>query len=309
MTVHGRDHLALMDALGIEKCHLYGHSTGGIIISHMLTMAPKRFGKVLMLDPVSPLGLQMNAGQVGVIMAMKTDPDVCFAGLASAAPTQLTMGVGDADAMRPQRRHARPPRLVAAEGFGALVGPLLGLVALHRRSGRSVLVGLALSVAACGPAPLPPAPVAGPGEWREFEGSWNAAGSRRTIPLGADRRGSIIDLRGTMLLAGPGRPGAGFRAEVIALVDSETGLQGRGVWTDERGEQVFTALKGEGTAARNRISGEILGGTGRFAGATGSYEFSWQFVLEAEDGAIQGRAVGLKGRVLLGPPTPRAARP
>ena len=52
-----------------------------------------------------------------------------------------------------------------------------------------------------------------------------------------------------MLLAGPGRPGVGFRSEVIALVDSETGLVGRSVWTDERGDQVFSELKGEGTAA------------------------------------------------------------
>jgi hypothetical protein len=141
------------------------------------------------------------------------------------------------------------------------------------------------------------------GEWREFEGSWTAAGSRRTIPLGADRRGAIIDLRGTMLLSGPGRPGVGFRAEVIALTDSATGLQGRGVWTDERGEQVFSELKGEGTAAQNHITGTIVGGTGRYAGATGTYEFSWQFVLEAEDGSIQGRAAGLKGRVRAGEPS------
>jgi non-heme chloroperoxidase len=87
MDVHARDHLALLDALGIEKCHVYGHSTGGIIISHMLTLAPERFGKVLMLDPVSPLGLQMNPGQIGVLTAMKSDSDMCFAGLASAAPT------------------------------------------------------------------------------------------------------------------------------------------------------------------------------------------------------------------------------
>lgn len=87
MEIHARDHLALLDALGISKCHLYGHSTGGIIISHMLLMAPERFGKVLMLDPVSPLGLQLNPSQIGVLTAMKTDPDVCFAGLASAAPT------------------------------------------------------------------------------------------------------------------------------------------------------------------------------------------------------------------------------
>jgi len=161
---------------------------------------------------------------------------------------------------------------------------------------RLVMVALGLAVAACEPAPDPLASVATPGEWREFEGSWNAAGSRRIIPLGADRRGSIIDLRGTMLLAGPQRPGVGFRSDLIALVDSETGLLGRSVWTDERGEQVFSELKGEGTAARNRITGTFLGGTGRYAGVTGTYEFSWLFVIEAEDGSIQGRAVGLKGR-------------
>jgi len=103
-----------------------------------------------------------------------------------------------------------------------------------------------------------------------------------------------------MLLTGPGSPGVGFRSEVIALVDSASGLVGRSVWTDERGEQVFSELRGQGTAARNRITGTILGGTGRYAGATGDYEFTWQFVMEAEDGAIQGRAVGLKGRVRPG---------
>ena len=81
------------------------------------------------------------------------------------------------------------------------------------------------------------------------------------------------------------------------MVDSETGLVGRGVWTNERGDKVFSELKGEGTAARNHIVGTILGGTGQYAGAIGSYEFSWQFVIESEDGSIQGRAVGLKGRV------------
>jgi hypothetical protein len=173
----------------------------------------------------------------------------------------------------------------------------------QRDSGRLLVVAVALAAAACGPVPEPPKPVAAAaGEWREFQGSWNAAGTRRIIPLGTDRRGSIIDLRGTMLLAGPERPGVGFLSEAIALVDSETGLVGRSVWTDERGDQVFSDIKGEGTAARNRITGTILGGTGRYAGASGSYEFSWQFVTEAEDGSIQGRAVELKGRVRPGQP-------
>lgn len=87
METHARDMLGLVDALGIGRCHLYGHSTGGIICSHMLALQPGRFSKVLMLDPVTPLGLQLAPGQIGVLSQMKADPDVAFAGLASAAPT------------------------------------------------------------------------------------------------------------------------------------------------------------------------------------------------------------------------------
>lgn len=112
-----------------------------------------------------------------------------------------------------------------------------------------------------------------------------------------------------MLLAGPGRPGVGFRADVIALVDSETGLIGRGVWTDEKGDQVFSELKGEGTAATNHMTGTILGGTGRYAGVTGSYEFSWQFVLETDGGSIQGNATGFKGRFQAPQPNAEGAKP
>ncbi len=171
------------------------------------------------------------------------------------------------------------------------------------------MIALAAAAASCGPAAETPLPAAAPGEWREFQGSWNAAGSRRSIPLGAERRGSLIDLRGTLLLRGAGRPGVGFRSEVIALVDSEKGLVGRSVWTDERGDQVFSELQGEGTAAKNRIEGTILGGTGRYAGATGDYDFSWHFVIEAEDGSIQGSTDGLKGRVSLDQPAAGGSRP
>lgn len=174
---------------------------------------------------------------------------------------------------------------------------------------RPAMIALVLLTAACSPLAEPPKPQAATGEWREFEGSWNAVGSRRSITLGAGRRGSIIDLRGTMLLGGTGRPGTGFRSEVIALVDTASGLQGRSIWTDERGDQVFGELKGEGTAAKNHITGTLLGGTGRYAGVTGFYEFSWRYVIEAEDGSIQGRAVGLKGRFRLGQPTAGGAQP
>jgi hypothetical protein len=160
-------------------------------------------------------------------------------------------------------------------------------------------LALVLLLAGCGPAPQAPAAAPASG-WHEFEGTWNAAGTRRTLALGDGRRVALLDLQGTMLLAGAGRPGVGFRAEAFALSDTATGLVGRSVWTDEGGNRVFSELKGEGTVAKNRITGSILGGTGRFAGITGDYEFSWQYVVESEDGSIQGRATGLKGRFRVG---------
>jgi hypothetical protein len=163
------------------------------------------------------------------------------------------------------------------------------------------LLGLAFAAAACGPAKESPRPAAASGGALEFSGSWSGIGSRHTISLGADRFGSVVDLKGTMLLTGPGRPGVGFQSEVIGLTDSATGFQGRSVWTDERGDQVYSELRGEGTAAKNRIAGTILSGTGRYAGVTGSYEFSWQWVMEGEEGAVHGRAVDLHGRIQAGP--------
>jgi len=158
-------------------------------------------------------------------------------------------------------------------------------------------IGLA-AVAACGPAGGPQATPGAEG-WHEFQGSWTASGSRRVISLGEARSASVVGLNGSLMLAGPSRPGVGFRAEAIAMSDSASGLVGRAVWTNEKGEQAFSELRGEGTAAKNRIEGKFVGGTGRYAGAAGTYEFSWQYVLETEDGTVQGRATDLKGRIRI----------
>jgi hypothetical protein len=157
-----------------------------------------------------------------------------------------------------------------------------------------------LFAAGCRHAPQPPLSAAG-SEWREFEGTWTAAGNRYTMALGPDRRASIANLSGSLLLAGPSRPAIGFRAAALVLNDSATGMVGRAVWTDEQGDQAYSELRGEGTATHNSIVGTFLGGTGRYAGVTGNYQFSWRFVLENEDGSVQGQSIGLKGRVRIGP--------
>jgi hypothetical protein len=137
-------------------------------------------------------------------------------------------------------------------------------------------------------------------EWREFQGTWTATGNRQSLGLGGERQASIARFEGSLVLAGTSRPDVGFRVEVITMNDTATGLIGRAVWTDERGDQLFSELKKEETSVENQITGTFVGGTGRYRGAIGTYTFSWRFVIENDDGTVQGQSQGLQGQVRFG---------
>jgi hypothetical protein len=160
-----------------------------------------------------------------------------------------------------------------------------------------------LFATACTQPTIPATGIPPAGEWRTFQGSWSASGTRQTLNLGPNRRASIIDLTGSLLLIGDRGLGVGFQAKVIGFSDSLVGMQGRCVWTDDRGDKVYSDLKGEAVGTGNRIVGTFLGGTGRFAGLAGEYSFQWQYVVESEEGAVSGRAIDLKGRVRFGSAT------
>jgi hypothetical protein len=171
---------------------------------------------------------------------------------------------------------------------------------VRRISSALCCVGLmSLLLTACSRAPQVSKSPSPDGEWHDFQGTWTAAGSRNIMRLGGDRRAAVSSFEGSLVLAGPSRPGVGFRSEALVFSDTVTGLVGRAVWTDEHGDRAYSELRGEGTASNNKIIGTFVGGTGRYAGATGSYEFSWRFVLEDEDGGVQGQSSGLMGRVRI----------
>jgi len=165
---------------------------------------------------------------------------------------------------------------------------------------RSLIIAALLLMAACRQPDGPGPQSAIAGEWHTFEGTWTASGTRRTLRLGPDDRAAIFELTGSVLLTGAQRPAVGFRAQAIGFSDSRTGMQGRCVWTDERGEMIYSELKGEFVGTGNHIVGTFVGGTGRYAGVTGDYSFQWQYVIDAEDGAVSGRVVDLKGRARFG---------
>ena len=175
------------------------------------------------------------------------------------------------------------------------------LVSLGRRS---LALALLLFLAGCSQPTIPTSEISSASEWHTFEGTWTASGTRQTIKLESDHRASTFDLTGTLLLTGDRGLGVGFRARAIGFSDTLAGMEGRCVWTDERGDKVYSELKGEWVGTGRRVVGTFLEGTGRFAGITGEYSFEWEYVVESEDGAVSGRAVNLKGRARFGSMAP-----
>jgi hypothetical protein len=164
--------------------------------------------------------------------------------------------------------------------------------------GLGTLLVLLIATACSGPA-VDPRTAPAPGETRTFEGTWSASGSRHTLELERGHKASILSLTGSLLLTGERGLGVGFQGEAIGFSDSLTGGTGQCVWTDERGDKVFSQLRGQPFGTGSQVVGTITGGTGRWDGLTGEYELRWQYVIESDDGTISGRAVGLKGRVTL----------
>jgi hypothetical protein len=133
--------------------------------------------------------------------------------------------------------------------------------------------------------------------WLAFEGSWAISGQRQTVPAEGGATAAVFAASGAVALAKADGLSHGFRGEAVTFDDGLGVSLGRAVWTDEHGDRLFSRLKGEPLEAGKRIVGTITGGTGRYAGLEGEYSFTWQYVLSAEEGVIQGRAVGLQGRV------------
>jgi len=136
--------------------------------------------------------------------------------------------------------------------------------------------------------------------WRTFEGNWSASGRIQPLPTEHPQAAAIAQLSGALAITAGDGLSRGFRAEAIGYDDGGGVLTGRAVWTDERGHQIFSTFRGETLAAKRHVTGVITGGTGRYAGITGDYDFEWQYVIAGDDRAIQGRTVSLRGRVRSG---------
>jgi hypothetical protein len=134
-----------------------------------------------------------------------------------------------------------------------------------------------------------------------FQGSWSAVGRRDTLPTESGRTAAIVALSGAVTLTEPSGTRAGFQGQAIAFDDGGSLSTGRAIWIDSRGDRIFSTLRGESLQSGRRIAGTITGGTGRYAGLTGEYALTWQYVVDAaDDDVVQGRTVDLTGRFRSG---------
>ncbi|NOR25794.1 MAG: hypothetical protein GQ542_15685 [Desulforhopalus sp.] len=58
------------------------------------------------------------------------------------------------------------------------------------------------------------------------------------------------------------------------------------MWTDDRGDKVFSELHGAGKVPGELIEGRFLGGTGRYATVSGEYTFRWKRLIDNENGGV-----------------------
>jgi pimeloyl-ACP methyl ester carboxylesterase len=73
-----KEYLKLMDTLQLsEPIHVVGHSTGGIIALCALSLAPERFDRAVLLDPVSLQGVDLDPEILVAFETMSSNKDLC----------------------------------------------------------------------------------------------------------------------------------------------------------------------------------------------------------------------------------------
>jgi hypothetical protein len=143
------------------------------------------------------------------------------------------------------------------------------------------------------------APQLGAPMTQPFAAIWSASGQRQTLATENGQAATTVQLSGAVTVTTSAGLSRGFRGEVIGFDDGAGLIQGRVVWTDDKSDHIFSVLTGGALAESGRqIHGRITGGTGRYEGITGEYDFHWQYLVTQDGSLISGRAADLRGQAL-----------
>lgn len=167
---------------------------------------------------------------------------------------------------------------------------------------RGLAAALALAMPVCMAGSIQPPVTPDLDGWQTFGGRLTATGRGATVPMETGALATSVQLSGSLIITGDDHLRRGFHVEALGFEDMAGSGVGRAVWTDDAGDRVFSRIVGMPVVAGRSSSAVITGGTGRYAGITGSYTFTWQYVLSGEHGEVHARTTSLSGRFRREPP-------
>ena len=129
-----------------------------------------------------------------------------------------------------------------------------------------------------------------------FEGTLTASGKRQMLDFMDDRAVFTFSLEGHINLKNALGETGDFWAEWVGMWDTETGGTARCVWDNLEGEKIYVVLTGTQLKEGATLTGEFVGGTGKFQGILGNFIFTWTSVsFNTGDKVIAGYAKDIKG--------------
>jgi hypothetical protein len=130
-----------------------------------------------------------------------------------------------------------------------------------------------------------------------FDGRWDVVGKALKIELGESRAVTVVKFEGAVVLEGHQRGLArGFRTECVGMQDQKSGGVGRCVWKDRFDHEIWSEISSDSLGTARRSHGNFVGGTGKFEGIEGEFEFQWVYMIPAsEEGPVQGYTTELSG--------------
>lgn len=136
-----------------------------------------------------------------------------------------------------------------------------------------------------------------------FDGRWEVVGKAQKIDLGESRTVSVAKFQGAVVLTGQARGLArGFRADCVGMQDQKTGGIGRCVWKDRFDHEIWSEISSASLGVARQSHGVFVGGTGKFEGIEGEFEFEWIYMMPAsEEGTVHGRTTNISGSWKLPP--------
>lgn len=139
----------LLDALGIERAGVVGHSLGGAAAQALAVRHPQRVGALLLIDSAPPSGFPTPEANYPVLEVMKSDRNLVHASLAAITPTRVPPYfdalVDDAMAMQPRGFQGNARALASYDLSDETPSVRIPVTVLH--GGKDVLVTRAMAEA------------------------------------------------------------------------------------------------------------------------------------------------------------------